>query len=127
MSATVLKRIAEAPDRGTYVPVDLAFLAKQTLGDDALADEILRLFDTMAHTYMHRIAQSPSPEAMLPHLHTLKGAAAGIGAFDLREMVRVAEASIQAGKGLDHEAVADLSVAVEAVSAFIAHRIVLAA
>jgi hypothetical protein len=64
---------------------------------------------------------------MLPHLHTLKGASAGVGAFDLREMVRVAEASIQAGRGLDPEAVADLSVAVEAVSAFIAHRIELAA
>jgi hypothetical protein len=127
MPATSLKRIVETDDPAAYLPLDLAFLAKQTLGDDALADEILRLFDTMAHTYMERIVQSPSPEAMLPHLHTLKGASAGVGAFDLREMVRVAEASIQAGRGLDPEAVADLSVAVEAVSAFIAHRIELAA
>ena len=127
MAATSLKQIAETHAPGAYLPLDLAFLAKQTLGDDALADEILRLFDVMSHTYMARIVQSSSPEAMLPHLHTLKGAAAGVGAFDLREMVRVAEASIQAGRGLDPEAVADLSVAVEAVSAFIALRTELAA
>ncbi len=127
MSAVRVKRIVEVPDEAAYVPLDLAFLAKQTLGDDALADEILRLFDVMAHTYLERIINSVTPEEMLPHLHTLKGAAAGVGAFDLREMVREAEASIQAGKGLDREVVSDLAVAVESVSSFIARRIELAA
>ena len=39
-------------------PIDLDFLARQTLGDEGLEQEVLRLFDQMSHAYFERLETS---------------------------------------------------------------------
>jgi len=57
----------------------------------------------------------------LRHLHTIKGAAAGVGAFSLAQLARTAEEEVRGGgSGLTPERVADLGMAVQEVSSFIA-------
>lgn len=119
-----VKEVAEAAASGqNRGPIDLDHLSRQTLGDRGLETEVLRLFDEMSHTYYHRLEESTTVADLLRNLHTLKGAAAGIGAFGLMELARVAETELRAGAAVNPEWIDDLSMAVEEVSAFIAERI----
>jgi HPt (histidine-containing phosphotransfer) domain-containing protein len=102
-------------------------LRRQTLGDAGLELEVLRLFDEMSHVYYARLESSTTVEDLLRNLHTLKGAAAGIGAFGLAELARVAEAELRNGAPVNPERIDDLHVAVEELSAFIQSRIEAAA
>jgi HPt (histidine-containing phosphotransfer) domain-containing protein len=63
----------------------------------------------------------------LRNLHTLRGAAAGVGAFGLAELARVAETELRAGVPVNPERIDDLNIAVEEVAAFIAARLEAAA
>jgi HPt (histidine-containing phosphotransfer) domain-containing protein len=117
-------RSATTQSRG---PIDLAHLHKQTLGDAGLELEVLRLFDDMSHTYYARLETSTTVEELVRNLHTLRGAAAGIGAFGLAELARVAEAELRSGAPVNPERIDDLHVAVEELSAFIQSRIEAAA
>ncbi len=108
-------------------PIDLEHLSKQTLGDSGLELEVLRLFDEMSHVYYHRLEESTTVPELLRNLHTLKGAAAGIGAFALADLARVAETELRDGAPVNPERIDDLNVAVEEVSAFIAQRLKAAA
>ncbi|HVY50830.1 MAG TPA: Hpt domain-containing protein [Devosia sp.] len=126
-------KAAAKPGRGHHPrkqirgPIDLAHLRKQTLGDPGLEIEVLRLFDEMSHTYYARVEASTSVEDLLRHLHTLKGAAAGVGAFGLAELARVIETELRQGAPVNPERIDDLHVAVEELSAFIQARIAAAA
>ena len=104
-------------------PIDMAHLSRQTLGDHNLELEVLRLFDEMSHTYYSRLENSTTVEDLLVNLHTLKGAAAGIGAFGLAELARVTETELKAGAPVNPERIDDLHVAVEELSVFIAQRL----
>lgn len=67
-------------------PIDLDHLARQTMGDRALEQEVLRLFLSQAMAVRDQVARAePSERKFMAH--GLKGAARGIGA------VRVAEAA----------------------------------
>ena len=113
----------EAPKPEIRRPIDMDHLARQTLGDPGLEIEVLRLFDEMSHVYYSRLEVSTNVDDLLRNLHTLKGAAAGLGAFGLAELARVAEAELRDGSPVNPERIEDLSVAVEEVSAFIGDRI----
>src|SRR3569832_86296 len=104
-------------------PIDMAHLSRQTLGDHNLELEVLRLFNEMSHTYYSRLERSTTVEELLVNLHTLKGAAAGIGAFGLAELAKVAETELKAGAPVNPERSDDLHVAGEELSAFIAQRL----
>lgn len=104
-------------------PIDLKHLSKQTLGDTGLELEVLRLFDEMSHVYYKRLETSTTVSDLLRNLHTLKGAASGIGAFGLAELARVTENELRTGAEVNPERIDDLSVAVEEVSAFIGLRL----
>jgi HPt (histidine-containing phosphotransfer) domain-containing protein len=123
MAASSLKRIDLSGENHAAVPIDLEHLSKQTLGDQGLELEVLRLFDEMSHVYYARLEQSTNVAELLRNLHTLKGAASGIGAFGLAELARVAEAELRQGSPVNPERIDDLNVAVEEVSAFIARRL----
>ena len=123
MAANNLKRIDLNGENHAAVPIDLEHLSKQTLGDEGLENEVLRLFDEMSHVYYARLEQSTNVPDLLRNLHTLKGAASGIGAFGLAELARVAEAELRQGSPVNPERIDDLNVAVEEVSAFIARRL----
>lgn len=100
-------------------PIDLVHLARQCLGDAGLEHEILRLFDTTAKTYFARLKLSSSFDDLAMNLHSLKGAASGVGARTIAELARAAESDLKAGRPLSPEQIDDIGVAVEEVSAFV--------
>ena len=104
-------------------PIDMEHLSRQTLGDPGLEEEVLRLFDQMSHAYYERLEVSTTVEELLRNLHTLKGAAAGVGAFALAELARVAEQELREGAPVNPERIDDLALAVQEVSAFIGDRL----
>jgi HPt (histidine-containing phosphotransfer) domain-containing protein len=108
-------------------PIDMEHLSRQTLGDPGLELEVLRLFDEMSHVYYDRLENSTTVPDLLRNLHTLKGAAAGVGAFGLAELARVAETELREGAPVNPERIDDLNIAVQEVSAFISQRIKAAA
>lgn len=100
-------------------PIDMEHLAGQTLGDPGLQDEVLRLYATMSQVYMGRIEDSASVPMLLEHLHTLKSAAAGIGAWSVRDLARRAEDELRAGQPVNPERIEDIAMAVAECVAFI--------
>ena len=56
-------------------------------------------------------------------LINLRGAAAGVGAFGLAELARVAETELREGAPVNPERIDDLDMAVQEVSAFISDRL----
>ncbi len=101
-------------------PVDMDHLTRQALGDRELGKEILILFDQTAQTYFSRIERSTSVPELLMHLHTLKGAASGVGAWGIADLARIAESELRSGQPVNPERIDDIDMAVQEVSAFIA-------
>jgi HPt (histidine-containing phosphotransfer) domain-containing protein len=113
------KPIENVQPRPRHRPIDLVHLGKQALGDPGLESEILRLFDTMSRTYYERLETSTSVSQLLEHLHTLKGAAAGVGAFRIADLARATEEELRSGAPVNPERIHDLGMAVHECSAFI--------
>jgi HPt (histidine-containing phosphotransfer) domain-containing protein len=65
-------------------PVDLIHLARQTMGDRALEQEVLSLFAQQAILVRDAITDA-APAERLQLAHSLKGAASGVGAFAIAE------------------------------------------
>ncbi len=103
----------------TSRPIDLVYLARQTLGDRALECEVLRMFEKQVSIYFDRIAAATDPHEITLGLHTLKGAAQGIGATALAAQARAAEVEFGAVGRLDEETIADLGMAVSEVCGYI--------
>jgi HPt (histidine-containing phosphotransfer) domain-containing protein len=95
-------------------PIDLSHLAKQTLGDRALEQEVLRLFVHQALAVRDQIAEAATPER-LRLCHTLKGSARGIGAFAVASCLAEIEA-----KPDDKQLLKRLSSLIDEVRDFIA-------
>jgi len=114
---------AELPEAPTTGPIDLDFLRRQALGDPGLEEEVLRLFDEMSRVYYGRLEMSTTVGDLLVNLHTLRGAAAGVGALRLAELARTAEDELRAGAPVNPERIDDLGIAVHEVSVFIADRL----
>jgi hypothetical protein len=106
-------------------PIDMYHLERQALGDPGLGLEILRMFDEIVTVHFARLGRATEKSDMLHHLHTLKAASAGVGAWTLAEHAHVIEREIAAGAPLDPERVADIEMAITEVHDFIAGRIVL--
>lgn len=104
-------------------PIDLVHLAKQCLGDENLEYEILRLFDTTLQTYFARLELAASYDDLAINLHSIKGAAGGVGAWSVADLARACEVEMQAGRPLSPERIADLGMAIAEVRAFIARML----
>lgn len=65
-------------------PVDLVHLARQTLGDRALEQEVLALFVQQATTVREQIVAASTAER-LRLAHGLIGSARGVGAFAIAD------------------------------------------
>jgi HPt (histidine-containing phosphotransfer) domain-containing protein len=101
-------------------PIDLVFLARQTLGDPGLEAEILSLFSRMTEVYLARVTDEATDMDALKHgLHSLKGAAAGVGARAVATEAAAAEAELRDTGKLGAERLSDLTIAVEEVQVFI--------
>jgi len=101
-------------------PIDLDHLARQAMGDPGLTDEVLRLYASMSEVYLGRIEASTTIAALLEHLHTLKSAASGIGAWGVRDLARLAEDELRAGQPVNPERIEDIAMAVAECTAYIA-------
>ncbi len=104
-------------------PVDLVHLAKQCLGDENLELEILRLFDTTISTYFGRLKLATNFDDLAINLHSIKGAAAGVGAWGVSDLASALEKDLKGGRPLAPEKIEDLGIAVEEVRDFIARML----
>jgi hypothetical protein len=102
-----------APQPASVAPIDRAHLKEMTLGDDALAREVLTLFDSQAAAIIETM-RGVDQEARVAMAHALKGAARGIGAW------QVAAASECIDHGAGEAALAALAAAVAQARAEIA-------
>ena len=75
-------------------PIDLAHLARYTGGEKALNAEVLRLFDSQIGemvAQLQNILAQRDVRRWREVTHTIKGAARGIGAFEMGEAAAAAE------------------------------------
>ena len=75
--------VAAQMQQGECRPVDLVHLSNQTMGDQSLEAEVLGIFLSQAQIYMNLLRASNDQEVLSKTAHSLKGAARGIGAFEL--------------------------------------------
>ena len=121
MAQTASARFNKTPDQqpARHRAIDLVHLAKQTLGDRNLEQEVLRIFQQASNAYLQGIRDAQSHDELKLNLHSLKGASAGIGANGIAEVVRNAEAEFRETGNVAPESIADIGFAVEEVSVFI--------
>jgi len=77
--------VGVSPQRQTSRPVDLVHLARQSLGDRTLEQEILCLFASQSELYMKRLGEAKTADERKMAAHTILGSARGIGAWDVAE------------------------------------------
>src|SRR5712671_3197253 len=82
--------------RNAEHPIDLDHLNRYTGGDAGLNQEILQLFDNQCREMVAKLEQLVRQEdiggqSWRELTHTLKGAARGVGAFDLADVAAEAE------------------------------------
>lgn len=91
MPMTLKRDVVEAGrSNGQSKPIDLVHLGAQTQGDEALENEVLGIFENQSKLYMKMMTCSDS-STRIRAAHSLKGAARGIGAFDLAMVAESAE------------------------------------
>lgn len=72
-------------------PIDLVHLARQTLGDRSLEQEILSLYYKQAKTLLERIADCASIRERMDFAHTLKGSSRAVGAWQVAQAAEAVE------------------------------------
>lgn len=71
-------------------PIDLAHLARQTMGDRSLEQEVLALFVQQALSVRDKIVEADVRQRLLL-AHGLKGSARGVGAFAIADCASAIE------------------------------------
>ena len=94
-SVVALKMDAETVLQSQSRPIDLVHLAKQTLGDRSLEQEVLRLFLTQMGVYMDRVENASTHEERFAASHTIKGSARNIGAWDVADVAAHLESAAE--------------------------------
>ena len=103
--------------------IDLEHLAKYTGGEKDLNGEILRLFDDQIAsmvTELNGLVASQDSKRWREIAHTIKGAARGVGAFEMGEAAAKAEPVNPANGSEAQAALQKLEQEAETVRAFIA-------
>jgi HPt (histidine-containing phosphotransfer) domain-containing protein len=91
--------------------IDIAHLARMTLGERELEREVLNLYLQQSTLLIGRLAQQPPDAEAIAH--TLKGAARAIGAFAVADFAEEVELLIRTGR-TPTRAIAALSAAIDA-------------
>ena len=82
--------------------IDRPFLDAQTFGDRDLADELLALFADQCRRVLAGLADTARPASeRADFAHTLKGAAAGVGAAEVRSECETVEERLRSGGEAD--------------------------
>lgn len=108
----------EASPETASRPIDMVHLARQTMGDRGLEQEVLHLFAQQAVTVRKQISGA-SPAERIRLAHGLKGSAKGVGAFAIADCVAALETRPDDAGALDR-----LSILIDQVCDFISaiHR-----
>ncbi len=102
--------------------IDLDHLARYTGGDKAINAEVMRLFDGQATELVARlqtILDARDAKSWKEVTHTLKGAARGIGAFEMGDAAAHCEPVDLSDRVRAEAAIAALKARSDAVQAFI--------
>lgn len=86
-------------EAGNAKPVDLVHLSTLTMGDRDLEREVLGMFLSHSDIYLTTLKAAGSAQARKQAAHSLKGAARGIGAWQLAEFAQQAEGRNYDGAG----------------------------
>lgn len=100
-------------------PIDLAHLARMTLGERSLEREVLQLFGRQADMLMVRM-RIAAPAVVAAAAHTLKGSARGIGAWDTAAAAERVELAAPAGGPELDAALTGLAAAIDQATLVIA-------
>jgi HPt (histidine-containing phosphotransfer) domain-containing protein len=112
--------VTPAASASVETGIDLAHLARMTLGEASLETEVLRLFDRQAEILLAHMRDA-TPGAAAAFAHTLKGSARGIGAWGVAAAAEAVETSAKCSTAIaTSSAVARLAAAVAVVKAEIA-------
>ncbi len=89
-------------------PIDLVHLARQTMGDRDLEREVLQLFVGQAERLAGALEAAGDTMAKKRILHTMKGAARGVGAWEVADTASALEETATAELGVEalHQAIA---------------------
>ncbi|HEU0061806.1 MAG TPA: Hpt domain-containing protein [Hyphomicrobiaceae bacterium] len=114
-------RTFEAPRgrAGAAAAIDRGYLARFTMGNEALTQEVLELFAAQVPLMLDRLRQAQSDADWQAAAHTLKGSAAAVGARQLQcwaELAERVDANVPAAEREAQRALA-LSLIVEATEA----------
>ncbi len=110
---------------GLMPPIDLAHLARYTLHDAALEQEILDLFARQAPVNLARLRQANGEKQWRDAVHTLKGSARAIGAWRLALHAEECELEPGWGSAVSRaRAIAGFERALQDVQEFISSRFV---
>ena len=71
--------------------IDLVFLGRQTMGQKSLEIEILKLFKSQLEIHLAQLAHMEDESQLRVRLHTIKGAAFGVGANEVAQLAAKAE------------------------------------
>lgn len=119
-------RALEAPRAGASVTataaIDHAYLARFTLGNEALAREVLELFAAQAPLYLKALQMAATDRDWQEAAHTLKGSAAAVGARQLQRLAELAERVGRGPPGAARQAERELAIGVIAEAAAAACR-----
>jgi HPt (histidine-containing phosphotransfer) domain-containing protein len=89
----------------TMGAIDLSFLDRVTFRDRSLAHEVLVLFGEQADSLLVVISEAGDERTRFEAAHKLKGAARGVGAFDVAraaEEIETAKDAAEFGAALAH-------------------------
>lgn len=99
LKSAAVNHVDNRPDGRNAAPaLDLVHLSRQTLGDQALEIELLRLFDGQNAQFAARLRAPRRPDDMRARAdlaHTLKGSARAVGAFALGEAAEAYEEALR--------------------------------
>jgi HPt (histidine-containing phosphotransfer) domain-containing protein len=109
-------RALRAPRAGANMPaaaaIDRAYLARFTLDNASLAREVLELFAAQAPLYLEALQRASTDREWREAAHTLKGAAAAVGARPLQRLAELAERVGRGRPGAARDAERELAIGV---------------
>lgn len=102
-------------------PIDLVHLARQTLGDRSLEQEILALYLKQSQNLLASIEKSNSERERAEYAHTLKGSSRAVGAWQVAVAAEAVEATQPAERTDAQRAISALKTCVLAACESIAN------
>lgn len=99
--------------------IDLVFLGRQTMGKKSLEIEILKLFKSQIEIHLAQLATLEDGAQLRVRLHTIKGAAHGVGAIEVGQLAAKAEKELMTNGAVQPGAIDRLRQALQETANFI--------